>query len=110
MQKKNCLHLGNGEQITKSECEKLKKENEIDRESIMEDVVLEWNSNIKKKNKKICDNHVSEHVKKDCKKMDVLKFEIFERVKLMAKTYNKSITKMMFELIEKGYIKMLDNK
>lgn len=39
-----------------------------------------------------------------------LPFEIFERVKLMAKTYNKSITKMMFELIEKGYIKMLDNK
>ena len=49
-------------------CEKIKKEHEIDRESIMEDVVLEWNSNLKKKNKKICDNHVSEQVKKDCKK------------------------------------------
>lgn len=39
-----------------------------------------------------------------------LPFELFERVKLMAKTYNTSITKMMVELIENGYIKMLENK
>lgn len=45
------------------------------------------------------------------KKFNVyLPFELFERVKLMAKTYNKSITKMMVELIEIGYIKMLENK
>lgn len=39
-----------------------------------------------------------------------LPFELFERVKLLAKTYNMSITKMMVELIEIGYIKMLENK
>ena len=45
------------------------------------------------------------------KKFNVyLPFELFERVKLMAKIYNKSITKMMVELIEIGYIKMLENK
>ena len=45
------------------------------------------------------------------KKFNVyLPFELFERVKLMAKTYNQSITKMMVELIEIGYIKMLENK
>ena len=45
------------------------------------------------------------------KKFNVyLPFELFERVKLMAKTNNKSITKMMVELIEIGYIKMLENK
>lgn len=36
----------------------------------------------KTKNKKICDKHAAEQVKKDCAKMDVLKFEIFERVNL----------------------------
>ena len=45
------------------------------------------------------------------KKFNVyLPFELFERVKLMAKTHNTSITKMMVELIENGYIKMLENK
>lgn len=45
------------------------------------------------------------------KKFNVyLSFELFERVKLMAKKYNKSITKIMVELIEIGYIKMLVNK
>lgn len=45
------------------------------------------------------------------KKLNVyLPFEHFERVKLMAKNYNKSITKMMVKLIEIGYIKMLENK
>ena len=45
------------------------------------------------------------------KKFNVyLLFELFERVKLMTKTYNTSITKMMVELIEIGYIKMLENK
>ena len=45
------------------------------------------------------------------KKFNVyLPFELFERVKLMSKTYNTSITKMMVELIEIGYIKMLENK
>lgn len=45
------------------------------------------------------------------KKFNVyLPFEFFERVKLLAKTYNMSITKMMVELIEIGYIKMLENK
>lgn len=45
------------------------------------------------------------------KKFNVyLPFELFERAKLMAKTYNTSITKMMVELIEIGYIKMLENK
>ena len=45
------------------------------------------------------------------KKFNVyLPFELFERVKLMAKIYNKSITKRMVELIEIGHIKMLENK
>ena len=45
------------------------------------------------------------------KKFNVyLPFELFERVKLMAKNYNKFITKMMVELIEFGYIKTLENK
>ena len=45
------------------------------------------------------------------KKFNVyLPFELFERVKLLAKTYNMSISKMMVELIEIGYIKMLENK
>lgn len=45
------------------------------------------------------------------KKFNVyLPFELFERVKLLAKTYNMSITKMMVQLIEIGYIKMLENK
>lgn len=45
------------------------------------------------------------------KKFNVyLSFELFERVELIAKTCNKSITKMMIELIEIGYIKMLENK
>ena len=37
-----------------------------------------------------------------------LPFELFERVKLMARNYRTSITKMMVELIEIGYIKMLE--
>ena len=45
------------------------------------------------------------------KKFNVyLPFELFERVKIMAKTYNKFITKMMVKLIEIDYIKMLENK
>ena len=41
------------------------------------------------------------------KKFNVyLPLELFERVKLMAKTYKKSITKMMVELIEIGYEKI----
>lgn len=45
------------------------------------------------------------------KKINVyLSFELFERVKLIAKSYNKSITKKIVELIEIGYIKMLENK
>ena len=45
------------------------------------------------------------------KKFNVyLPFELFERVKLMAKTYNTSITKMMVELIEIDYIKMLEKR
>ena len=43
------------------------------------------------------------------KKFNVyLPFELFERVKLMAEIYNISITKTMIELIEIGYIKMLE--
>ncbi len=34
--------------------------------------------------------------------------QLFDRVRLMAKVYNISITKMMIELIEIGYIKMLE--
>lgn len=37
-----------------------------------------------------------------------LPFELFERIKLMAKFYKKTISKMMVELLEIGYIKMLD--
>lgn len=37
-----------------------------------------------------------------------LPFELFDRAKLMAKVYNISITKMIIELIEIGYIKMLE--
>ena len=45
------------------------------------------------------------------KKFNVyLPFELFERFKLMAKIYNKYITKMIFELLVIGYIKMLENK
>lgn len=34
--------------------------------------------------------------------------ELFERIKLLAKFYNISITKLMVELLEIGYIDMLD--
>lgn len=34
-----------------------------------------------------------------------LSFELFERVKLMAKVYNISMTRMMVELIKIDYIK-----
>lgn len=37
-----------------------------------------------------------------------LPFELFDKVKLMAKVYKISITKMMIELIGIGYIKMLE--
>lgn len=36
-----------------------------------------------------------------------LPFELFDRIKLMAKFYNLSISKMMKELLEIGYIEML---
>lgn len=36
--------------------------------------------------------------------------ELFERIKLMAKFYNKPISKMMIELLEIGYIYMLGGK
>lgn len=35
--------------------------------------------------------------------------ELFDRIKLMAKFYNLSISKMMKELLEMGYIGMLKN-
>ena len=38
-----------------------------------------------------------------------LPFELFDRIKLMAKFYNVSISKMMKELLEIGYIEMLKN-
>lgn len=38
-----------------------------------------------------------------------LPFELFDRIKLMAKFYNLSISKMMIQLLEMGYIKMLQN-
>ena len=38
-----------------------------------------------------------------------LPFELFDRIKLMAKFYNLSISKMMKELLEMGYIEMLKN-
>ena len=36
-----------------------------------------------------------------------LPFELFDRIKLMTKFYNLSISKMMKELLEIGYIEML---
>ena len=38
-----------------------------------------------------------------------LPFELFDRIKLMAKFYKLSISKMMEELLEIGYIEMLKN-
>ncbi len=38
-----------------------------------------------------------------------LPFELFDRIKLMAKFYSLSISKMMKELLEIGYIEMLKN-
>jgi len=34
--------------------------------------------------------------------------ELFERIKLLAKFYNISITKLMVELLEYGYMDMID--
>ena len=36
--------------------------------------------------------------------------ELFERIKLLAKFYNISITKLMVELLEYGYIDMIDTR
>ena len=36
--------------------------------------------------------------------------ELFERIKLQANYYNISITKFMIELLEIGYIDMLDTR
>ncbi len=36
-----------------------------------------------------------------------LRLELFERIKLMAKFYNKPISKIMIELLEIGYITKL---
>lgn len=36
-----------------------------------------------------------------------LPFELFDRIKLMAKFYKKSISKMMVYLLEIGYVDML---
>ena len=36
--------------------------------------------------------------------------ELFERIKLLSKFYNMSITKLMVELLEIGYIDMLDTR
>ncbi len=36
--------------------------------------------------------------------------ELFERIKLLANYYNISITKLMIELLEIGYIDMLDTR
>lgn len=36
--------------------------------------------------------------------------ELFERIKLLAKFYNISITKLMMELLEIGYIDMIDTR
>lgn len=36
--------------------------------------------------------------------------ELFERIKLLADYYNISITKLMIELLEIGYIDMLDTR
>ena len=38
-----------------------------------------------------------------------LPIELFDRIKLMANFYNLSISKMMKELLEMGYIEMLRN-
>ncbi len=38
-----------------------------------------------------------------------LPFELFDRIKLMAKFYKLSISKMMKELLEIGYIEILKN-
>ena len=37
-----------------------------------------------------------------------LPIELFERIKLMATSYNISISKMMSYILEVGYIKMLE--
>ena len=36
--------------------------------------------------------------------------ELFERIKLIANFYNISITKLMVELLEIGYIDMIDTR
>lgn len=36
--------------------------------------------------------------------------ELFERIKLLANFYNISITKLMAELLEYGYINMIDTR
>ena len=36
--------------------------------------------------------------------------ELFERIKLLANYYNISITKLMIELLEIGYIDILDTR
>ena len=36
--------------------------------------------------------------------------ELFERIKLLSKFYNISITKLMVELLEIGYIDMIDTR
>ncbi len=36
--------------------------------------------------------------------------ELFERIKLLAKFYNISITKLMVELLEIGYIDIIDTR
>lgn len=37
-----------------------------------------------------------------------LPIELFNRIKLMASSYNLNISKMMVQLLELGYIKMLE--
>lgn len=39
-----------------------------------------------------------------------LPIELYDRIKLMAKFYGISTTKMMIQLLEISYIKMLDSK
>ena len=39
-----------------------------------------------------------------------LHVELFERIKLLSKFYNISITKLMVELLEIGYIDMIDTR
>ena len=39
-----------------------------------------------------------------------LPVELFERIKLLSKFYNISITKLMVELLEIGYIDMIDTR